>query len=76
MSKFGWSYPAGAENDPLAPYNQTDPPCGVCGKDPAGGEYGCDCPSCAGCHTVGVELVEGLCADCFHDMTTIRDTRY
>src|SRR5262252_5929566 len=23
-NKFGWSYPAGAENDPFAPYNQTD----------------------------------------------------
>jgi hypothetical protein len=22
---FGWSYPAGAENDPNAPYNQPDP---------------------------------------------------
>lgn len=26
MSKFGWSYPAGAANDPYAPYNQTDQP--------------------------------------------------
>ncbi len=24
MSKFGWSYPAGAENDPFAPYNDTE----------------------------------------------------
>lgn len=24
MSKFGWSYPAGAANDPNAPYNQDD----------------------------------------------------
>ena len=24
MSKFGWSYPAGAANDPYAPYNQED----------------------------------------------------
>jgi len=24
MSVFGWSYPPGAENDPYAPYNQTD----------------------------------------------------
>lgn len=24
MSIFGWSYPAGAANDPYAPYNQTD----------------------------------------------------
>ena len=26
MSVFGWSYPAGAANDPSAPYNQTDEP--------------------------------------------------
>ena len=26
MSKFGWSYPAGAENDPFAPYNYDEPP--------------------------------------------------
>lgn len=26
MSKFGWSYPAGAANDPYAPYNQPDDP--------------------------------------------------
>ena len=26
MSIFGWSYPAGAEFDPLAPYNQDDEP--------------------------------------------------
>ena len=32
MSKFGWSYPPGAENDPFAPWNQEDPPdaCPVC----------------------------------------------
>lgn len=24
MSKFGWSYPPGAANDPNAPYNQPD----------------------------------------------------
>jgi len=31
---LGWSYPAGAENDPNAPYNQIDPPeeCPVCGE--------------------------------------------
>ncbi len=26
MTNFGWSYPAGAANDPYAPYNQTDEP--------------------------------------------------
>lgn len=35
MSKLGWSYPAGAENDPSAPYNQEESPdaCLVCGGD-------------------------------------------
>lgn len=31
---FGYSYPAGAENDPNAPYNQIEEPeeCPVCGE--------------------------------------------
>ena len=31
---FGWAYPAGAEHDPAAPYNQPDLPeeCPTCGK--------------------------------------------
>lgn len=29
MGIFGWSYPPGAANDPLAPYNQTDEPIGL-----------------------------------------------
>jgi hypothetical protein len=38
MSKLGWSYPAGAENDPNAPYNQTEEypeSCPICSKDNA-----------------------------------------
>jgi len=35
MDRFGWNYPAGAENDPSAPYNQTperhDDECPACG---------------------------------------------
>lgn len=33
-SPFGWSYPAGAEHDPNAPYNQPDLPeeCPTCGE--------------------------------------------
>lgn len=50
MSKpdFGWSYPPGAASDPLAPYNQQDPPC-ECGCDPAS----CNCPECPICGTAG-----------------------
>lgn len=34
-SPFGWGYPAGAENDPNAPYNQPDYPdaCPICGAE-------------------------------------------
>jgi hypothetical protein len=28
---FGWNYPAGAENDPRAPWNQVDEKCEECG---------------------------------------------
>jgi len=45
MSKFGWSYPPGAADDPYAPYNQSDPPCLVCEKEPDG----CACPKCPEC---------------------------
>jgi hypothetical protein len=33
--KFGWSYPPGAANDPMAPYNQQedDVHCVYCGAD-------------------------------------------
>lgn len=70
MSKFGWSYPPGAANDPMAPYNQSGPPCEVCGKDPAGGPGGCDCPACNGCDAVGVKLTEGMCEYCWHEIAT------
>ena len=42
-SKFGWSYPPGAANDPLAPYNQEGGPCEVCGQNPDGD---CQCSEC------------------------------
>ena len=49
MSIFGWSYPPGAENDPNAPYNQTDAPCEVCGLFPDD----CICPECPNCGEIG-----------------------
>ena len=36
---FGWAYPPGAENDPRAPYNQTEEDgdaCEICGLEPSG----------------------------------------
>jgi hypothetical protein len=49
MSKFGWSYPAGAANDPFAPYNQEESPCLVCGLD----VDNCQCPECPECREHG-----------------------
>lgn len=41
---FGWRYPAGAEHDPNAPYNQEPEPdcCPVCGAE-NGGAWGIYC---------------------------------
>lgn len=50
MSKFGWSYPPGAANDPNAPYNQNDDgPCEVCGQS----YDDCICPECTTCGQIG-----------------------
>ena len=49
MSKFGWSYPAGAANDPFAPYNQEEGPCEVCGQF----VDDCLCPECGTCNVHG-----------------------
>ena len=47
MSIFGWSYPAGAENDPNAPYNQSDhDPCPHCGADELDDENEDFCGAC------------------------------
>lgn len=54
MSKFGWSLPAGADSHPYAPWNLPDLMCELCGKDPAGGEHGCECPECTHCGIVGL----------------------
>jgi hypothetical protein len=49
-SKFGWSYPPGAANDPNAPYNQDDDgPCAVCCKCVTD----CICPECPVCGETG-----------------------
>ena len=50
MSAFGWNYPAGAEHDPRAPYNQHEPEaCPAC----EGGLI--QCPECEG---------KGQCWEC------------
>ena len=49
MANFGWWYPAGAANDPNAPWNQQEPPCAVCGQY----EDDCICPECPACGSVG-----------------------
>ncbi len=45
-SPFGWDYPAGAEDDPRAPYNQNyDKVCEVCGLpvELRNNEESCEC---------------------------------
>lgn len=58
---FGWSYPPGAANDPFAPYNQQEGPCGVCGHF----ENECICPECPTCGSVG----DPRCYNKIHGLT-------
>ena len=56
---LGWGYPAGAEHDPLAPYN--DPPhpdvCPICGAELADAEE-TDWPFCSGACAAQADLGE------------------
>ena len=49
MGIFGWSYPAGAANDPAAPWNQDDAGCEVCGLS----TDDCRCKPCPVCTVIG-----------------------
>jgi hypothetical protein len=62
---FGWSYPPGAASDPNAPWNQEDPPCDICKRDP----FDCICPECPVC---------GACGDplCYDEKGNIGDCAY
>ncbi|MFU8817397.1 MAG: hypothetical protein ACNA7W_18780 [Pseudomonadales bacterium] len=47
MSAFGWDYPAGAEFDPAAPWNQHDADeCTQCGADVEEGDDNDPCQEC------------------------------
>ena len=61
--------PPGAGSHPFAPWNQPDPPCDLCGLDPAC----CDCPECVSCGAQGVHLDSetGLCEKCFLDLCMV-----
>jgi len=49
---FGWDYPAGAEHDPYAPWNQEDPE---------------DCPECGSEDTLYLGRYDGwTCNTCNH----------
>jgi hypothetical protein len=65
MGIFGWSYPAGAANDPNAPWNQVEGPCDVCGK-PC--DY-CICPECGVCGEQGNPLCYDDHGDPHHGLT-------
>jgi len=58
-SPFGWDYPAGAENDPNAPYNQRDVP--IHSHD-----FGC--PECEGTNLCATEDVDPCgCNSCIEE---------
>ena len=59
-SPLGWSYPAGAYNDPRAPWNEPDEYCEDCGHI----VDDCECIPCDTCKEIGLELRHGLCDDC------------
>ena len=48
MTDFGWNYPAGAENDPLAPWNaaEIDLYCPECGDHDENADEGDTCSEC------------------------------
>lgn len=50
MNNLGWGYPAGAENDPLAPYNRIDEPedipCPECDEIATFTGNGFECTKC------------------------------
>lgn len=58
MNPLGYAYPAGAEHDPRAPWNQPDE-CEACN-----GEGRCDCPTCDGDGCERCDGVRDVCADC------------
>lgn len=55
-STFGWDYPAGAEHDPNAPYNQRDEDCPKC--DGLGTILGDICVYCDGTGARDDELLK------------------
>jgi hypothetical protein len=61
---FGWAYPAGAENDPRAPYNQPYPEvCEHC--DSEIDVDGCNCVYCEDCdERIPEDTEDGLCVQC------------
>jgi len=62
MSALGWSYPAGAENDPNAPWNQVD-------DDDIGDEDGVYESAC-GCKFATINRIrehERICKACRYD---------
>lgn len=67
-SPFGWSLPPGAAGDPNAPWNQSDPPCGVCGQ----AEDDCLCPECPTCGAVG----DPACYDGQYELSILIDGKW
>lgn len=60
---LGYSFPAGAENDPNAPYNQSIERGKQCEQCGAIAVY-CDCPRCDECYRKIQDDDNGLCVEC------------
>ena len=79
---FGWDYPAGAENDPRAPWNQPDQPqCEICGieyqefdDDGIADETSCDCQFCEFCDKRLADDDIDICAEC-HSETAFENSQ-
>jgi hypothetical protein len=56
---YGWHYPAGAENDPRAPWNQVEPHCEHCERL----ESECVCVHCP-CGALVLIDGDDVCEDC------------
>ena len=58
---LGWHYPAGAEHDPNAPWNQVDDP----EVDYCRTGHDCECPCCESIARWDVALEAWVCSECY-----------
>ena len=67
INPLGWAYPAGAENDRHAPWNQPEPEtCETCGEiiEDDGWTRSCGCRFCEECERLLTDDEVDFCHDC------------